>query len=108
MPCREPKSLRPTAVSHDGRVSPGTHEHEDRRIFEHGPRQRHPLLLAAAEPDTTLADDRVVAVGKGKDSVVDARRLGDLDDPFARRRRVSVRDLGLSARCEAGLTRTLK
>ena len=68
-------------------------EHEDRRVAEHGARDRHALLLAAREAVAALADDRVVAVGERGDQLVDlGRPRGVLDllvasrSGFAKRR----------------------
>src|SRR5262249_48690129 len=51
-------------------------EDEDRRVPQDRPRDRNPLLLAAGEPVAAFADDRVVAVGQGRDDVMDPRSLG--------------------------------
>ena len=70
----EPLGLR---VERRGRLV----EHQDRRVPQHGARDRHALLLAAREAVAALADDGLVAVGKRGDQLVDLRgprRLLDL------------------------------
>ena len=37
-------------------------EQQDRRVLQHGARDRHALALAAREPDAMLADQGVVAL----------------------------------------------
>ncbi len=53
-------------------------EDEDRRVGQDGPGDRQPLPLAAAEPDPSLADEGVVAVGQVLDELVG---VGDLGGP---------------------------
>src|SRR5690606_25333544 len=75
----------------DGRLHPplGLHvqgggrlvQHQDRRVREEGPRDRHPLALAAGKLDAPLADEGVVAARQPGDEVVGprpARGQGDL------------------------------
>ena len=64
-------------------------EHEDRRVAQHGPRDRDPLLLAAREAVAALADDRVVALRQRRDQVVDLRGAGSLLDLLVGRVRAS-------------------
>jgi hypothetical protein len=58
-------------------------EDDDRRIVEQGPRDGDPLVLAAREFDSTLADPRVVAVGQFRDGLVGGRRFCSRDDAVA-------------------------
>ena len=55
-------------------------EHEDGRVAEDRPRDRHALLLPAREAVAALAHHRVVAVRQGRDEGVDPRGAGGLLD----------------------------
>ena len=60
-------------------------KHQDRRIAQDGARDRDALALAARQLDTALADHRVVAVGQGRDEIVDVGgRRGGADVVVAR------------------------
>lgn len=54
----------------DGRF--GRVQNDDGRILQHGAGNRNTLLLAAGEACAAFTDDRVVAVGQGRDKVVAA------------------------------------
>ena len=59
----------------------GLVEHQDRRVLEQGPGDRHALLFAARQLEAALADHRFIAFGQSGDEVVDrraARRALDL------------------------------
>ena len=58
----------------------GVVEDEQGRVLQHGPGDGHALPLAAGKGDPALADKGVVALFKGEDRVVDARRPGGLLD----------------------------
>ena len=60
------------AVDRAGRVV----EDQDARVGQKGARQGDPLALAARERHAALADDGLVAVGKGHDEVVGLRGAG--------------------------------
>lgn len=47
-------------------------QNDDGRILQHGAGNRNTLLLAAGKACAAFADDRVVAVGQGRDKVVAA------------------------------------
>ncbi len=48
----------------------GLVEEQDRRVLEDGPGDGHALALPARQPRAAVADDRVVALGQGRDEVV--------------------------------------
>ena len=48
---------------------------EDRGVLEERARNSNALLLAAAQPDATLADLGLIAVGEAQNTVVDLCRL---------------------------------
>lgn len=55
-----------------GRSGRGPIQNDDGRILQHGVSNRNTLLLAAGKACAAFADDRVVAVGQGRDKVVAA------------------------------------
>ena len=56
-------------------------EDQDRRVLQQRARDRHALLLAARELEAALAHRGLVALGRGGDEVVDARRPRRLPPP---------------------------
>ncbi len=68
-------------------------EDQDRRVLQQRARDRHALLLAAGQLQAALADHGVVALGRGRDEVVDVRRLGRRLDLGARRAGAAIGDV---------------
>lgn len=54
-------------------------QQQDRRVAQNGAGQRQALLLAAREPEASLADQGVIALGQGRDMVMDLRHLRGRD-----------------------------
>ena len=72
----------------------GVVQHEDRRVGDQRPGQRHPLALAAGQGEALLADDGAVAVRQAGDELVGFRRPGRRDDLLRRRIGPAVGDVG--------------
>ena len=68
-------------------------EDDDWRVFKQGAGDGHALLLAARKLEPPLADHGVVALGRGGDEVVDARRLGRRHHVFVQSPGAAVGDV---------------
>src|SRR3954462_8084903 len=85
-----PQRLLNRLLAYGVDVAGGLVEHEDWRIVEDGPGDRHALPLAAREASATLAEPRVVAKRRVENKVVSLGRLGRGDCVFRRARRHAV------------------